>query len=280
MEKIDRLGWAAGISFVSYGLRIGIRVSSPEIMARIEALLPPNAKPARGPRVGRLYSLIVSGTRIGSNTRRFNILYGDTVRLARTKDTDTILEILARDLQLYVAEHAHRRVFVHAGVVGWRGRAIVIPGRTMSGKTTLVKALVEAGATYYSDEYAVLDERGRVHPYPTPLSIRKNGAGPPKQILPETLGGTTGVKPLPVGSVVETSYREGARWRPRQLLPGRAVMALLDHTVSVRRKPERALSTLRQVVADALVLRGVRGEAAETAESLLGRLSEQAGRGS
>ena len=244
-------------------------------MDRIERLLPPNAKPARGPRVGHLYSLIVSGTKVGSNVRRFNILYADAVQLARTKDTDEVLETLERDLQLYVAEHAHRRVFVHAGVVGWRGRAIVIPGRTMSGKTTLVKALVEAGATYYSDEYAVLDERGRVHPYPKPLSIRENGGGRPKEILPEALGGTTGVKPLPVGLVVATSYREAARWRPRQLLPGRAVMALLAHTVSVRREPERALTTLRQAVADALVIKGARGEAAETAENLLGRLAEQ-----
>ena len=273
MDKIDRLGWAAGFAFVSYGLRIGIRASSPEIMDRIEGVLPPHAKPARGPRVGRLYSLIVSGTKVGSNTRRFNILYADAVQLARTKDTDVVLKTLERDLQLYVAEQARRRVFVHAGVVGWRGRAIVIPGRTMSGKTTLVKALVEAGATYYSDEYAVLDERGRVHPFLKPLSIRENGGGCAKEILPEALGGMSGVKPLPVGLVVATSYREAARWRPRQLLPGRAVMALLAHTVSVRREPERALTTLRKVVADAPVLKGARGEAEEVAETLLGRLT-------
>ncbi len=280
MDKIDRLGWAAGVGFVSYGLRVGIRASSPEIMGRIEGLLPPNARPARGPRVGRLFSLIVSGTKVGSHVRRFNILYADSVQLARSKDTDLILETLERELQLYVAEYARRRVFVHAGVVGWRGRAIVIPGRTMSGKTTLVKALVEAGATYYSDEYAVLDERGRVHPYPKPLSIRENGSGRTKEVRPEAFGGTTGVKPLPVGLVVATSYREGAHWRPRQLVPGRAVMALLTHTVSVRRKPERALTTLRQVVADALVLKGARGEAGEVAEGLLARLTEQADRGS
>ncbi len=279
MDKIDRLGWAAGIVFVSYGLRIGIRVSSPEIMDRIKGLLPPKARPARGPRVGRLYSLIVSGTKVGSHVRRLNVLYGNTVQLSRSKDTELVLEALERDLQLYVAEWARRRVFVHAGVVGWRGKAIVIPGRTMSGKTTLVKALVEAGATYYSDEYAVLDERGRVHPYLKPMSVWENGDRSPKEVFPEALGGTSGVKPLPVGLVLATSYREGARWRPRELLPGRAVMALLDHTVSVRRKPERALTTLREVVADALVLKGVRGEAAETAERVL-RRSEQAGRGS
>ena len=248
-------------------------------MDRIQGLLPPNAKPARGPRVRRLYSLIVSGTRVGSNIRRFNILYGDAVRLAGSKDTDLVLETLERDLRLYVAERARRRVFVHAGVVGWQGRAIVIPGRSMSGKTTLVKAFVEAGAMYYSDEYAVLDEGGRVHPYPKPMSVRENGDGSAKEILPEALGGTSGVKPLPVGLVVATSYSEGARWRPRQLLPGRAVMALLAHTVSARWKPERALTTLRQVVAGAPVLKGARGEAAEIAEVVLGRLTERGGQG-
>jgi len=256
MDKIDRLGWAAGVAFISYGLRIGIRVSSPEIMDRIAGLLPPNAKEARGPRVGSLYSLIVSGTKVGSNTRRFNILYADSAQVVRTKDTEQALETLEDDLQLFVAEQARRRVFVHAGVVGWQGRAIVIPGRTMSGKSTLIKALVEAGATYYSDEFAVFDERGRVHPYPKPLSIRENGGERPRKILPEALGGTTGIRPLPVGLVVATSYREGARWRPRRLLPGRAVMALLAHTVSARNKPERAITTLRQAVVDAPMIRG------------------------
>ena len=112
------------------------------------------------------------------------------------------------------------------------------------------------------------------------MSVRENGDRNANEIRPEALGGTSGVKPLPVGLVVATGYREGARWRPRQLLPGRAVMALLDHTVSVRRKPERALNTLRQVVTDAVALKGVRGEATEVAETLLARLAEKAGRGS
>ena len=137
--EIDRLGWAAETAFVSNGLRIGIRASSPEIMDRIAGVLPPHVKPARGGRVGRLYLLIASGTKVGSNVRRFNILYADAIRAVRTKDTDVVLETLERDLQLYVAEQARRRVFVHAGVVGWCGKAIVIPERTMSGKTTLVR---------------------------------------------------------------------------------------------------------------------------------------------
>jgi len=67
--------------------------------------------------------------------------------------------------QLTVATLAKGLIFVHAGVVGWQNRAIVIPGRSLSGKTTLVLALVEAGTDYYSDEYALFDSEGRVHAY-------------------------------------------------------------------------------------------------------------------
>jgi hypothetical protein len=48
--------------------------------------------------------------------------------------------------QLTVATLAEDLVFIHAGVVGWRNRAIVMPGHSFSGKSTLVLALVEAGA--------------------------------------------------------------------------------------------------------------------------------------
>jgi predicted ATPase len=44
-----------------------------------------------------------------------------------------------------VATEAPRRVFVHAGVVGWKGQAILVPGRSYSGKTTLIAALMKAG---------------------------------------------------------------------------------------------------------------------------------------
>ena len=47
-----------------------------------------------------------------------------------------------------------------------------MPGLSFSGNMTLVRAVVEAGAVYYSDEHAMLDEVGRVHPYARPLPFR------------------------------------------------------------------------------------------------------------
>lgn len=276
MKKIDRLGWADGISFTAYGVRVGIRVSNPTIMHRIPDLLPPSWKPARSRKVERLYSLVVGGAGSRPSVRRFNVLYADADRMSRTMDLEPALKLLETDLQLYVAEAAPRRIFVHAGVVRWRGRAILIPGRSLSGKSTLVNELIKAGATYYSDEYAVCDARGRVHPYPKPLALRKEGDVLPKPVRAGTMPGRPVVKPLPVGLVVLTSYRSGARWRPRRLSHGRAVIELLNHTIPARMEPGRALATLKQVAAGALVLKGVRGEAGQMIDTLLARADEHA----
>jgi hypothetical protein len=68
-------------------------------------------------------------------------------------------------MHTHIALHAPEHVFVQAGVVGVGERAMVLPGKSFAGKTTLVAALVRAGAEYWSDEYAVLDANGDVHPY-------------------------------------------------------------------------------------------------------------------
>jgi hypothetical protein len=275
MEKIDRLGWAAGFSFVSYGRRIGVRTNAPDILERLGQHLPPGWKRSSSTMVERLYSLVVGGPTTRPNVRRFNLLYGDITRLARSRELDEVLDTFETDLRLYVAESARRRVFVHAGVVGWRGQAILIPGRSFSGKTTLVAELVRAGASYYSDEYAVLDSKGYVHPFSQPLSLREPGGVKQTRYTVEALGGRRGVKPLPVGVIIVSQYKAGARWRPRHLSEGLGAMALLNNTVSVRRQPEVAMNTLHKAVSDATILRGVRGEASEIVASVLERITRK-----
>jgi hypothetical protein len=272
MAKLDRLGWAAGCSFISHGVRVGIRANQPEVLERVTPHLPPGWKPARSPVVDRLYSLRVGGADPSSRLRRYNLLYVGPARLARTMELDEVFEPLESDLQLYVAEATRQKVFVHAGVVGWRGRAILLPGRSFAGKSTLVAALVRAGATYYSDEYAVLDARGRVHPYPKLLSIREGARERPGKWPPEALGGRSGNQPLPVGLIAVCEYRPGARWRPRPLSPGQAVLALLANTVPARTRPAAALAVLHQAAAGATVLRGVRGEADHLVGAILQNL--------
>lgn len=53
-----------------------------------------------------------------------------------------VLRGFETQMRLTVAEYAPERVFVHAGVVGWKDKAIVIPARSFQGKTSLVAELV------------------------------------------------------------------------------------------------------------------------------------------
>ena len=176
MKKVDRLGWAVGFSLKSYGVRIGIRSNDRAALERVCEYLPREWESASLPIVDRVYSILVGGAGPRANLRRFNLLYADHIQLARSMNLDSVFDTFESDLRIFVAEFAKHRVFVHAGVVGWKGRAIVIPGRSYSGKSTLVAELVRAGATYYSDEYAVFDARGRVHPFQNPSSSARKGS--------------------------------------------------------------------------------------------------------
>ncbi len=265
--------WVDGISFQAYGLSIGIRVNNADVLEKITKRLPYGWKPARSPVVDYLYSIVAPPATGRANLRRYNILYAGVQRLSRTTDFDEMLCDLDVDLHSYVAAATQRRMFLHAGVVGWRGQAIVIPGKNFSGKTSLVTALLRAGATYYSDEFAVLDARGRVHPYPLHLHIREEGGDRPKEYPVELLGGRAGTRPLPIGMVVLSEYRPGARWRPRSISQARAALAMLANVVSTRHRPEAMLHMLRQVVSGAAILKGVRGEADEMADSILSSIS-------
>jgi hypothetical protein len=269
MAKLDRLVWADGISFTAYGVRVGVRVNDKAILKTLMARLPPGAKPVNARTTNHLYS--ITGFANGSNGRitRFNLGYWNLTQFVRTRHFEDLLEQFESHLQLTVAEYAPRRVFVHAGVVGWNGKAILIPGSSFSGKSTLVAALLRAGATYYSDEYAVIDANGRVHPYARDLRMRSPDAIRMKRMGAKQFGAGTGSKPLPVALVTSTEFKEGARWRPRELTSGRAVLELLANTVAARSQPEMALSFLSKAMASAHALKSVRGEAREVAESIL-----------
>jgi len=208
-----------------------------------------------------LYSLRIASKESRANGRRLNVLYGDDEQLARSSDLAIVYDRFESDLRIFVAELARHRVFVHAGVVGWKGQGIVIPGRSYSGKSTLVAELVRAGATYYSDEYAVLDTRGRVHPFIKPLELREEGEFSQTKISAAELGGQSGTKPLPVGSGFDDDSLRAARAGVRESSLPAGEVEMLFNTVSARRSPEKRWRRLQCVASQADVLKGVRGDA-------------------
>jgi hypothetical protein len=221
-----------------------------------------------------LYSLRLASPSKRRGQRDYHLLYCGSDLLTRTLELPSLWTIFAKHAELVTAFRAQDCLFIHAGVVGWQGQAILIPGRSMAGKSTLVKALVESGATYYSDEFAVLDKEARVHPYPVPLSIRGSSGQPIGRIRVESIGGQVGVEPLPVGLVIDTKYQPGADWRPSSLTPGLALLTLMSNTVAARRDPAHSMPILRKAVSGPIALKSTRGEAEEVAPLLLALLQE------
>jgi hypothetical protein len=184
--------------------------------------------------------------------------------LADSRTLRGIVDALEGDIALHVAAMAPHHVFIHAGVVKYRGRALLIPGRSLAGKSTLVARLIAQGATYYSDEYAVLDEDGRVLPYARPMSLRRS-TGRPRRVLPKRRGR----RAVPVGWVLALTYRKGTAMSAEAVRGGRLALVLMDNAVAARLAPRRILPVLRSAVAEATGKIGERGEATAAARQIL-----------
>jgi hypothetical protein len=249
------------IGFEAFGVRIAIAAPTREVMERVRRILPPTARLCEPALEDKHFALTtVDGV--------YHDIAFDGGGVTGSADLGVVLDVLDSQVRGYIALNAPHGIFVHAGVVTHAGLAIVIPGPSFSGKTSLVAELVRAGATYYSDEYAVLDENGLVHPYSKPLSLRDGGLSQVDHPV-EHLGGTAGTHAAAVGLVVATIYRPGARWQPQPISPGEAVLHLLANTVPAQQRPAQALAALRCAVTEAVLLESERGDAADIVGELL-----------
>jgi len=251
----------------AYG--VGMVIGAPaEVLSRVRTILPPGWREKEAAQDDEHFLLQPQENSV------YRVVQG-TDSVSGSSDLQVALEVLDSRLRAHIALQAPDHIFVHAGVVGYEGRAIVIPGLSFSGKTTLVTELVRAGATYYSDEFAVLDDAGLVHPYAKPLSIRSDGPSQVDHAI-ETIGGTASVEPLPIGLVVVASYAPDAQWDPRRLSPGEAALAVLANTIPAQTRPEQAMSAITKAVTGAVILEGARGEASAMVPGLLASLRDPA----
>lgn len=239
------------------------------MLPRVLPLLPPGWKKSHRVIVERLYSLVIAQGCELAGVRRLHVLYADSTRIARDASLNRVLATLETDLHRYTAESTSDVTFLHAGVVGWQGSAIMFPGRSFSGKTTLVREMLRLGATYYSDEFAVVDSSGLVHPFARPLGIREDSSYAQAKYSAEELGATSGVKPLPMGMAVICKYEAGARWQPAPLSQGQGALELLANSVAVRSQPDQTLGRLQKLVRHTVFIQGTRGEAHQAAASIL-----------
>lgn len=249
------------LTFAAFGVVVEVRLPA-RLYKDALALLPPGAERREAaPAMARVKVAEVDGWLEVSS---------EGVRTDAALDDGFALGMLDARIRANIALLAPEHIFVHAGTVAVDGGAIVLPGYTFAGKTTLVRALIEAGATYYSDEFAVLDAAGLVHPYPKPLSVRNPDiSGRTTETPAATLGGATGTHPAPLRLVAATRFRSGATLEPEALNQGAALLALLGHTIPARTRPRQSLATLKAALTGARAWRSDRSEATPAAHAII-----------
>jgi hypothetical protein len=262
---LSNVKFAEEIKFDAYGVRFEIRVTDREAIRMIRRVLPfySTELDADAP-VDRCFSLVWNIDDSGEDA-----LYDGDTEVARRADTQRLTALLDTCVRMAIGEDSPNFLLIHAGVVGWHSRAMVFPANSYSGKTTLVAELVKRGAVYYSDEYAVIDEHGQVHPYPKPLSMRKAGEYQQTDIDVAEFNGVQGTEPLCAGLVLLTAFEKEADWAPERLTEGRAVLELIPFTLSIRKNTEFALKVLNLIAKDAIILSSKRGEISDVVDLIL-----------
>ncbi len=261
-------------AFRAFGINIGVELCDAVRPDDLRRALPPGHEPIDTGVLDRVFRLAYV-PKEDSPVARQGYHWFDEDEFRRFAATpNQAIDYGESVIEHHIAEFSPEFVFIHAGVATWRGRAVILPGASRAGKSTLVRALVNAGATYYTDEYAVLDAGGVVYPYLRHLSQREGPFGPTGRVdladhAPSDEEARTGA---PVALVALARYEEGSPWRAELLGPGTAMMAMSQHVIAIRRRPAEAFAVMSKVVESAVVVEGVRGDATDAAERILGAL--------
>lgn len=262
----------AGFVLLSYGVRIAIGASDARILKRIPKDLLPEAEVAGSWRKADARFFI---SREGEPGRAF-VLHENGRPIARARSLPDLVVRLEAAAQHAVARLCRKHIFIHAGVVRWGGRAILIPGRSFTGKSTLVLALVRVGATYYSDEFAVVDTKGQIHPFLRRPHVRTASGQKVRRHLRTPLAAAgDSLTAAAECTVAVCKYKPSGRWEPRSMTKGETLLELMGNTVVARIRPEDSLKILAKLVKRSTAFKTVRGDAAASAKALLLQVKQQ-----
>ncbi len=202
--------------------------------------------------------------RVGDGAR----LLADGIAVASAARAPDIIPHLIHVLDESVLKQLTDLRAVHAGVVLWRGRALLLPGMSHAGKSSLVAALLQQGATYFSDEYALIDAEGKVHPYARPLMVREDC---PEQVpvLAREYGAQIGDAPAEVGWILFLQFEPAAGWQIARLSQGEALLGLLRNTPHILTESPDMIDKFQRAIARAGCYAGKRAEAEQAAGEIL-----------
>jgi len=99
----------------------------------------------------------------------------DASSVVRVRDPEGLLLHIEQEITVALQYLRPDLFFLHAAVLGWRGRAVVVAAPSGTGKSTLAYASVMCGLAYLSDELAPIELHDlTVRRYPRALCLKAN----------------------------------------------------------------------------------------------------------
>jgi hypothetical protein len=197
------------------------------------------------------------------------------VVVASARNAACLVPDLIRVIDDAVIQHMTTLRAVHAGAVLWSGRALLLPGATRAGKSSLVAELLRRGATYFSDEYALIDAQGRAYPYPRPLLLR-NGHAEQIPILPGECNAEVGDGPAPIGWILSLEYQPASAWKIAEVPQSLALLTLLQNTPHRLAESPEMVGAFQNAVAGASCYAGSRADAVHAVDRILQLIGSRA----
>ena len=179
------------------------------------------------------------------------------LELSVNAESTESLDDLESDLGLFAAEHLRDLVAVHAALLARGDSAILLPGSSMTGKSTLAKTALDQGFIVAGDEYALIDPAtGLAHSWPRPIHLRSESGW-------QRVDGTVDVPPVRIALVASLVFDDSVvrGLETVELTGGELVLNLLAHTICARTRPEDSLRAAAAIAQQARGIRGTRGEA-------------------
>ena len=268
LRAIERsaAGWSCLIR--PFGVEIVVGCSASLAPALERQLSPWSARATPEPREALVW---LTGPTPDAPERPYTLHERDDVLLTVARPGELMVAV-QQWMDREVARRATGMTPVHAGVVRWQGRAILLPGTSGAGKTALVRALIRGGAAYCSDELALIDARGWVHAYPRHLIVRDDrGIG---RSIPLDPGSEKTEGAIPAAMMVGLRFDAAASFAVEPITCSQALLVLLANSahrlVSVTAVPAGML----HLAGTAASYRGTRGDADAASDAIL-RLAER-----
>lgn len=248
------------VSYREYGLTLSLSVDSP-IPGLVERIELPGWR--RLPFSPEAPTYVVSHNPNSQDPHEARL--GERLVVANREESRFVSN-LQTEIYGYLAEHSSSHAFIHAGAVAVDEKAFLFPGHSHAGKSTFVRALVEAGATYFSDEFGVIEiATGRIFPFPRKVMLRE----PERAVQLPPPSDDVLRRGLAAGGIILLSYQAEAGLELEPCPPPRAALELFSRSVAARRLGAKLLQAYAPVVQAAPCWRGVRGEAAAAARQFL-----------